>query len=105
MDCYAKIKCMQALSSGIPVGKLVPDVIQNIFVSTDGLADNKTFRVFQRLVYLLATGYLANAGIADIIHEIDHITCKDCIVSIAQIEQHTVITRNGKTCISATTEV
>ena len=92
MDRDSQIEGLQTAAAGIPVGKLLPDLIEDIVVGCDGLTNHQWFCRLQRLPDALAAGDFTDTGMPGIILQNHDIAGKKRAMCPAEVKQHAVKT-------------
>ena len=92
MDRDSQIEGLQTAAAGIPVGKLLPDLVEDVVVGRDRLTNHQWLCSLQRLPDPLAAGDFANAGMPGIILQNHDITGKKRTMRSAEVKQHAVKT-------------
>src|SRR3974377_1724711 len=90
MDCGAEIECLEPATSRVAIRELCAHTVQDRVIGPDRLTNDQWARVFERLVDLFPTGYLADADIPSIILENNDVTGKKRTVCAAYVKKHAV---------------
>ncbi len=94
VNCDAQVERLQTSSRSVAIRKAASHTVQNAVIAADRLTDDQLARVLQRLPNLVATRYLANAGISRTVFQDDDVPSKEGTVRATEVHQHAVVAGN-----------